>query len=90
MKGRPLTEESICKIQKMVNSGMKDADIAFCLGYSNKTIQRVRLGEHVLMLRDKAKVDESKENEKVFIGAILANQREIIQLLEELVSAWSK
>lgn len=96
MKGKSITETELNKIKMMIGSGMSDADIAYCMDLSYKTINRIRTGTHISQTRKKAAktvnttnvpVTEQK-NEDVFIGAILANQREIIELLNELVKAW--
>jgi hypothetical protein len=97
MRGRSITETELNKVQMMINSGMSDVDIAYCMDFSEKTIERIRTGKHILQKRKiaaetvnaetNAPVTEQK-NEDAFIGAILANQREIIELLNELVAAW--
>lgn len=97
MRGRNITETELNKVQKMIDSGMADADIAYCMDFSEKTIKRIRTGKHILQIRKmvaetvnaatNVSVTERK-NEDAFIGAILANQREIIELLNELVAAW--
>ena len=97
VKGRSITETELKKVQMMIDSGMEDCDIAYCMDLSEKTIERIRTGRHILQQRKTATetVNETttvsvpkQENEGVFIGAILANQREIIGLLDELVTAW--
>lgn len=97
MRGRNITETELNKVQKMIDSGMADADIAYCMDFSEKTIERIRTGKHILQIRKmvaetvnaatNVSVTERK-NEDVFIGTILANQREIIELLNELVTTW--
>ncbi|PWM62182.1 MAG: hypothetical protein DBX63_06665 [Clostridia bacterium] len=97
MRGRNITETELNKVQKMIDSGMADADIAYCMDFSEKTIERIRTGKHILQIRKmvaetvnaatNVSVTERK-NEDAFIGAILANQREIIELLNELVTTW--
>lgn len=97
MKGRGITETELKKVQMMIDSGMEDHDIAYCMDFSEKTIERIRKGKHILQQRKTTTeaVNETtvvpvpkQENEGVFIGEILANQREIIALLNELVSVW--
>ena len=97
MRGRNITETELNKVQKMIDSGMADADIAYCMDFSEKTIERIRTGKHILQIRKMVAetINEAtnvsvpeRKNEVAFIGAILANQREIIELLNELVAAW--
>lgn len=97
MRGRSITETELNKVQMMINSGMADADIAYCMDFSEKTIERIRTGKHILQIRKMVAetINEAtnvsvpeRKNEDAFIGAILANQREIIELLNELVAAW--
>lgn len=97
MRGRNITETELNKVQKMIDSGMADADIAYCMDFSEKTIERIRTGKHILQIRKMVAetINEAtnvsvpeRKNEDAFIGAILANQREIIELLNELVAAW--
>ncbi|PWM23664.1 MAG: hypothetical protein DBX40_07595 [Clostridiales bacterium] len=97
MKGRSITETELKKVQMMIDSGMEDCDIAYCMDFSGKTIERIRKGRHILQQRKTATETvnattivsvPTQENEGVFISAILANQREIIGLLDELVNAW--
>lgn len=81
----------------MIDSGMEDHDIAYCMDFSEKTIERIRKGKHILQQRKTTTeaVNETtvvsvpkQENEGIFINAILANQQEIIALLNELVRVW--
>ena len=97
MRGRNITETELNKVQKMIDSGMADADIAYCMDFSEKTIERIRTGKHILQIRKMVAetINEAtnvsvpeRKNEDAFIGAILANQRGIIELLNELVAAW--
>ena len=94
MKGRNIKEAELNKMQRMIDAGMADEDIAYCMDCSKKTVERIRKGEHVMQIRKKLAEAETithnpeQKNEDVFIGAILANQREIIELLDELASVW--
>lgn len=94
MRGRNIKEAELNKMQRMIDAGMADEDIAYCMDCSEKTVERIRKGEHVLQIRGKLAKAETithnpeQKNEDVFIGAILANQREIIGLLDELASVW--
>lgn len=97
MKGRNIKEAELNKMQRMIDAGMADEDISYCMDCSKKTVERIRKGEHVLQIRKKlAEASKAetithnpeRKNEDVFIGAILANQREIIELLDKLASVW--
>lgn len=94
MKGRNIKEAELNKMQRMIDAGMADEDIAYCMDCSKKTVERIRKGKQVLQIREKLAKAETithnpeQKNEDVFIGAILANQREIIGLLDELASVW--
>ena len=36
MRGRSITETELNKVQMIINSGMSDADIAYCMDFSEK------------------------------------------------------
>ena len=48
MKGKKLTKNDVKKVEKMLNAGMRNIDIADCLDISEKTVRRIKCGEHVL------------------------------------------
>ena len=48
MKGKKLTKNDVKKVEKMLNAGMRNIDIAVCLDISQKTVSRIKSGEHVL------------------------------------------
>ncbi len=80
MRGRNITETELNKVQKMIDSGMADADIAYCMDFSEKTIERIRTGKHILQIR---KMVAETINEATNVSV---PERKIIELLNELVA----
>ena len=44
MKGKKLTKNDVKKVEKMLNAGMRNIDIADCLDISEKTVSRIKSG----------------------------------------------
>ena len=74
MKGKKLTLNDVKKVEKMLDAGMRNIDIADCLDISEKTVRRIKSGEHVLQQPSTAVKVKPDAEESIFesiIGGII-------------------
>lgn len=87
MKGKKLTKNDVKKVEKMLNAGMRNIDIADCLDISEKTVRRIKCGEHVLQRPTtavKVKPDAEEPICENIIGGII-NPRKLLLMMRDAI-----
>lgn len=87
MKGKKLTKNDVKKVEKMLNAGMRNIDIADCLDISEKTVRRIKSGEHVLqqpMTAVKVKPDAEEPIFENIIGGIITPRKLLLMMRDAI------
>lgn len=87
MKGKKLTLNDVKKVEKMLDAGMKNNDIADCLEISEKTVRRIRSGEHVLQRPTtavKVKADADEPIVENIIGGIITPRKMLMTMRDAI------
>lgn len=87
MKGKKLTLNDVKKVEKMLDAGMKNNDIADCLEISEKTVRRIRSGEHVLQRPTtavKVKADADEPIVENIIGGIITPRKMLMMMRDAI------
>lgn len=88
MKGKKLTKNDVKKVEKMLNAGMRNIDIADCLDISEKTVRRIKSGEHVLQRPTtavKVKADADEPMLENIIGGFI-NPRKVLEMMRDAIN----
>ena len=88
MKGKKLTKNDVKKVEKMLNAGMRNIDIADCLDISEKTVRRIKSGEHVLQQPPtavKVKPDAEQPIFENIIGGIIT-PRTMLMMMRDAIN----
>lgn len=87
MKGKKLTKNDVKKVEKMLNAGMRNIDIADCLDISEKTVRRIKSGEHVLQQPStavKVKPDADEPIVENIIGGIITPRMVLVMMRDAI------
>ena len=87
MKGKKLTKNDVKKVEKMLNAGMRNIDIADCLDISEKTVRRIKSGEHVLQQPStavKVKADADEPIVENIIGGIITPRMVLVMMRDAI------
>lgn len=87
MKGKKLTKNDVKKVEKMLNAGMRNIDIADCLDISEKTVRRIKCGEHVLQRPTtavKVKADADEPIVENIIGGIITPRMVLVMMRDAI------
>lgn len=87
MKGKKLTKNDVKKVEKMLNAGMRNIDIADCLDISEKTVRRIKCGEHVLQRPTtavKVKGDADEPIVENIIGGIITPRMVLVMMRDAI------
>lgn len=87
MKGKKLTKNDVKKVEKMLNAGMRNIDIADCLDISEKTVRRIKSGEHVLQQPSTAVKVKPDAEELIFediIGGIITPRMMLMMMRDAI------
>lgn len=87
MKGKKLTKNDVKKVEKMLNAGMRNIDIADCLDISEKTVRRIKCGEHVLQRPTTAVKVKPDAEEPIFeniIGGIITPRKLLLMMRDAI------
>lgn len=87
MKGKKLTLNDVKKVEKMLNAGMRNIDIADCLDISEKTVRRIKSGEHVLQQPPTAVKVKPDAEEPIFeniIGGIITPRMMLMMMRDAI------
>lgn len=88
MKGKKLTKNDVKKVEKMLNAGMRNIDIADCLDISEKTVRRIKSGEHVLQQPStavKVKADADEPMLENIIGGFITT-RMVLEMMRDAIN----
>ena len=87
MKGKKLTKNDVKKVEKMLNAGMRNIDIADCLDISEKTVRRIKSGEHVLQRPTTAVDVKADADDPIFaniIGGIITPRKLLLMMRDAI------
>lgn len=87
MKGKKLTLNDVKKVEKMLDAGMRNNDIADCLEISEKTVRRIKCGEHVLQRPTTAVKVKADADEPIFeniIGGIITPRKMLMMMRDAI------
>lgn len=87
MKGKKLTLNDVKKVEKMLDAGMRNIDIADCLEISEKTVRRIKSGEHVLQRPTaavKVKADADEPMVENIIGDIITPRMVLVMMRDAI------
>lgn len=87
MKGKKLTLNDVKKVEKMLDAGMRNNDIADCLEISEKTVRRIKCGEHVLQRPTTAVKVKGDADEPIFeniIGGIITPRKLLLMMRDAI------
>lgn len=87
MKGKKLTLNDVKKVEKMLDAGMRNNDIADCLEISEKTVRRIKCGEHVLQRPTtavKVKADADEPIAENIIGGIITPRMVLVMMRDAI------